>query len=136
MNIIVCLDDRDGLLFNGRRQSKDSLLRRRVQQIVGEGKLWMNSYSIRQFDERLCDICVDDAFLQKAGEGDYCFLETADVANCLDRVESVIIYRWNRTYPSDVKFPIAELLQNRHLTSRFEFPGSSHKMITEEVYSL
>lgn len=135
MNIIVCLDDQDGLLFNGRRQSKDSFLRRRVQGLVGEGKLWMNSYSRKQFDERLCNICTDDAFLDRAEEGEYCFLETADLSGCFDRIESVIIYRWNRIYPSDVKFPVTELLKDRHLTGRFDFPGSSHEVITEEVYS-
>lgn len=134
MHLIVCLDDRNGMLFGGKRQSMDLLLRQRILQIVGNNKLWMNDYSARQFTESSDAICVCADFLSKAGENDYCFVENADFISCLPKTRKLIIYRWNRVYPSDVKFP-AEELSARQKVSVFEFPGHSHDRITEEVYT-
>ena len=36
MTLIVCLDDKNGMAFNHRRQSQDRLLRRRVLELAGE----------------------------------------------------------------------------------------------------
>ena len=132
MKIIVCLDDRNGMLFGGRRQSKDSLLRTRVLDMAAEGILWMNGYSAGQFEEADCIRC-DEAFLEKAGTEDYCFVENADITPYWDRIDGVIVYRWNRHYPADVTFSIPE---HWRLAGTEEFPGSSHELITEERYML
>ena len=34
MNIIVCLDDKNGMMFNKRRQSQDKLLRSDIKELV------------------------------------------------------------------------------------------------------
>ena len=47
-------------------------------------------------------------------------------------IESVILYKWNRRYPSDTKFDLD--LNGWTLISTTDFPGSSHEKITEEVY--
>ena len=39
MNLIVCLDDKNGMAFNGRRQSRDRLLTEDLLQTVGESCL-------------------------------------------------------------------------------------------------
>ena len=39
MNIIVCLDDKNGMMFNKRRQSQDRVLRQRMLELAGEKKL-------------------------------------------------------------------------------------------------
>lgn len=136
MKIIVCLDDRDGMLFGGRRQSKDSLLRQRVLELTRGSRLWMNAYTAGQFMEEAENLWVDEAFLDKAIPGDYCFVEDRDIVPYAQRVESVIIYRWNRAYPGDVKFPFALFDNVWRMESRLEFPGSSHELITEEIYIL
>ena len=134
MKLILCLDDRDGMLFNRRRQSKDKAVYADILEMTAGSKLWMNGYSVSQFaPER---IIVDEAFLEKAGEQDYCFLENADISAYADKVSRVIIYRWNREYPADVRFP-AELFEHRwEKVSRDDFPGNSHECITREVYEL
>lgn len=133
MHLILCLDDRDGMLFAGRRQSMDRLLRARILAMIGEHKLWMNRYSAGQFTETTDAICVDEDFLNKAGDEDFCFVENSDISQYAAAAHKLIIYRWNRVYPSDVRFS-AQLLSQRQRVSTAEFPGSSHERITEEVY--
>lgn len=136
MKIVVCLDDRDGMLFAGRRQSQDALLRQRVLELTGGSRLWMNGYSAKQFTKDTPSVCCDEAFLEKAGPGAYCFVENSDITPYADQVECVVLYRWNRVYPSDVKFPMELFAHRWQLVSSLEFGGSSHESITEEVYIL
>ena len=37
MILVICVDDKGGMAFNGRRQSMDRLLRADLLQTVGEG---------------------------------------------------------------------------------------------------
>lgn len=133
MNIIVCIDDNFGMLFNHRRQSRDKLLRERILMITKGKTLWMNSYSSKQFEEECSEnIIVDDAFLHNAGDGEYCFVETNDITKYIQRIEGIVLYKWNRSYPSDFRFALD--LSDWIMESTFEFAGSSHEKITEEIY--
>ena len=136
MHILVCLDNRNGMLFAGRRQSMDSAVRGRILQLAGENRLWMNAYTAKQFPELPGNVCVDDAFMCKAGQGDYCFVENTDVCPFLDGVEHLVLYRWNRDYPSDVKFPMHLFGDKWMCKSKIDFAGTSHDVITEEIYTL
>ena len=49
MKIIVCVDNQNGMMFNHRRQSQDRVLRKRILELTGGKKLWMNAYSQKQF---------------------------------------------------------------------------------------
>lgn len=130
MNIIVCLDDNNGMMFNSRRQSSDVVLTRHVIDLARESKLWMNEYSAPLFDG--FSVCVSDDFLTHAKSGEYCFVENSDIAAHMDRVETLIIYRWNRHYPSDRTFDVS--LDGWRLVESKEFAGKSHPIITWEVY--
>ena len=135
MQLIVCLDDRDGMCFAGRRQSIDRLVREQMLKQAGKSKLWMNAYSSRQFESLQDNILVDENYLNKAGEEDYCFAENDAFVDYLGKIRTVIIYRWGRIYPSDVKFP-NQILSPEKKISATEFAGYSHDKITEEVYYL
>ena len=136
MKIIVCLDDRGGMLFGGRRQSKDRVLREDLIKLTEDHVLWMDAYSFNQFSEDAKNIRVNEAFLSHAGSDDFCFVERADISPYADRVNGVILYRWNRVYPADTHF-FTELFSDKwHLLSSDEFAGSSHEKITREVYRL
>lgn len=130
MNVIVCLDDNNGMMFNKRRQSSDVMLTQRVLDMAKTTKLWMSEYSAKLFVG--ADVCVDTDFLEKAGRSEYCFVEDADIAPYANRIEQIIIYRWNRHYPSDQKFTLS--LDNWRMIQTQEFAGKSHPEITEEVY--
>lgn len=133
MILIVCLDNNLGMLFNDRRQSQDSCLRKRILKLSGQKKLWMDAYTFAQFAEDKKDnIVVAEDFLQQAGEGEYCFAEKAELKKAADKIEKIIIYKWNRDYPADRYFSLS--LKGWLLTSVTDFTGSSHEKITEEVY--
>ena len=136
MKIAVCLDDRNGMLFAGRRQSMDRLLREEFLKRTAGSKVWMDAYTAGQFKEARQTITVDEDFLLKAETNDWCFVERSDLQPVADRITEIVLYRWNRVYPSDRKFPM-ELFENRwELVSRHDFAGSSHEQITQEVYRL
>lgn len=81
MIVITCLDQKNGMMFNHRRQSQDSVLRGHVAKLVANVPLWMNHYSASQFDtESIPNLNIDDAFLQEAAQGEYCFVEDAPLA--------------------------------------------------------
>lgn len=130
MHIVVCLDEQDGILFNNRRLSSDKAVCQRVFSQC-RGRLMMNSYSAKLFTGM--DILVDDAFLRNAMASDTCFVENLDFVDFLSGVSSITIYRWNRKYPSDVKFPKA-LLDGWKLEEVADFCGNSHENITQERY--
>jgi len=48
MIVITCLDQKNGMMFNHRRQSQDSVLREHVAKLVANLPLWMNHYSASQ----------------------------------------------------------------------------------------
>lgn len=48
-------------------------------------------------------------------------------------VDEVYLYKWNRKYPSDVKFP-KDMLNDFKLEGSTDFEGNSHEKITEERY--
>ena len=106
MIVITCLDQKNGMMFNHRRQSQDSVLREHVAKLVANVPLWMNHYSARQFDtESITNLNIDDA-----------------------------IFRWDRTYPTDRYFDLQLGSGQWHLVGTSEFAGHSHDLITMEVY--
>ncbi len=135
MKVIVCLDDKNGMLFNNRRQSRDRVLIERLVEMTSGSALWMHPYSQELFDCLSNGIRVDALFLEKAGQGEHCFLENVDVTPYAAAIEELIVFRWNRVYPADLHFPV-ELLDNfRKKDEVLTFPGSSHDKITLEVYA-
>ena len=131
MNIVICIDDKNGMLFNRRRQSRDSVLCERVLAHSSKSNLWINEYSSSLFSPDT--VKVDKNFFEKAEDGDYCFIEDDDFLPYLNKIKRIIIYRWNRVYPSDKKFDDS-VLASRRLIESTDFKGSSHEKITEEIY--
>lgn len=134
MRLIVCVDADNGLSFCGRRQSRDKVLCQRILELTEDSLLWMDTYSSCMFSGAENRIFVRDACLELAGEDDWCFAELQDLASCAAKVNTLVIYRWNRRYPSDRKLPPVLLAEPFRLMSRRDFAGFSHDRITEEVY--
>lgn len=133
MIVILCIDDKNGMMFNRRRQSQDRVLREQVLRDTGKKSIWMNAYSAKQFaDVNPSRLTVYEDFLEKAGEGEYCFVENLDLQSYHDRIEKVILYKWNRVYPADFWFQMD--LSGWNLEETEEFVGSSHEKITKETY--
>lgn len=133
MTLILCADNHNGLLFNKRRLSRDSAVCEHILALCGGRPLWMNEYSAAIFPQNTPNICVSENFWEMAGEGDFCFAENADLSVISGQAKKLVIYRWNRSYPSDVKLS-ERILADRKLTHTFAFAGTSHPCITQEVY--
>lgn len=132
MIAVVCVDDRGGMLFNRRRQSQDRVLREDLLALAAGRPVWMNGYSLGQFGPETGDLRTAEDCLDRAGKGELCFVETTDPAPWLERMEGLVLYRWNRRYPADLHCTLD--LEGFVLTERREFAGSSHECITREVY--
>lgn len=133
MIVIVALDDNNGMMFNSRRQSRDKYMLKDVLNTCGERKLWMNEYTSNLFEELSDNMIVDEAFLDKAKEGDYCFVENKSIMPYMETVEKIIIYRWNKIYPSDFKFD-DKLIEGWVRESIAVFDGNSHDAIGKEEW--
>lgn len=133
MIVIVCLDENGGMLFNGRRQSRDKAAAERIREICKGKRLWMNSYSYSLYGElKDVETIPDEDFLVKAGDGEICLVETEALKPVEDKIEEIIVFWWNRKYPADMRFDLEPARWERVLAS--EFPGVSHEKITEEVF--
>ncbi len=127
MILALCADNAFGMAFHGRRQSKDSAVRQRLLELSG-GALRMSAYSARQFEGT---VYAADDYLSAARPEDWCFVENADFLPFADEIEQLVIFRWNRDYPADLHFtfPGPWVLETVE-----DFPGTSHEIITQEVY--
>ena len=133
MHLIFCVDDKDGVSFCGRRLSRDREVYDHILRICAGHSLWTAPESAALFPEGT--IHVDKDYLSKAGADDYCFLESLPPKEIWPKAESVILYNWNRHYPSTEKFP-RECLLKMKINGKEEFPGNSHDKLTMERYTL
>ncbi len=137
MILITVVDDNQGMLFHDRRQSQDRILRARILSLSAQSRLWMNAYSAKQFGEEEREAAwlrVDEAFLEKAAPGEYCFVENLPVAPYEARIEQILLFKWNRKYPADVRLDIDLAAGGWRVVSTEDFAGYSHEKITMEVY--
>lgn len=137
MYIIVAVDDNSGMMFNKRRQSRDRVMNEKILSVCEGHSLWMNDYSYNIFQPLISDkdnIQVDDDYLKRARDGDYCFIEDQHVEPFMESIEGIILYQWNRKYPGDFFFDVDITSDSWKLISKEEFAGSSHEKITMEVY--
>lgn len=134
MNIIVAVDDDFGMMFNGRRQSQDSELRKYILDLTKDSVLWMNQYSFRQFKETPQNVKISESYLSEAGSGDYCFVEDKSIGAVADMLKKLILFRWNRKYPSDMKLDYDPSANGMHLRKTEDIVGQAHDRITVEVW--
>lgn len=131
MKLIFCIDDKNGMMFFGKRQSQDSLLRKWIIEHTAGSRLWMSLYSAKQFDDQTGYV-VDDNYMINASIGDYCFIE--DKGYNLETVSEIILCKWNRKYQADIAFSIDLKANGFRKVSSEDIRGSSHDKITIETY--
>lgn len=126
MKLVVCLDDKNGMMFNNRRQSRDKILIENMLELCKGEILYTNKYSSTLFPENSVAICEDIENI----ENDFVFTENFTVDE--DKIQEIIVYKWNKVYPADTYFNIS--LDNWNLAEIVDFVGSSHEKITRERY--
>lgn len=131
MKLIFCIDDKKGMMFFGKRQSQDSVLREWIINHTTGCNLWMSNYSAKQFKD-LSGYIADDEYETKAAVGDYCFIE--DKGYPLDKASEIILCHWNRKYQADKVFDIDLKANGFKKVNSEDIKGSSHDKITIETY--
>ncbi len=129
MTVAVCIDNNSGMLFNSRRQSRDRILLDDFMKSADSSAVYIRHFSEKLFSER--KVIADDNCLRIAGEKDFCFIEDISILPSSEKIDTLIVYKWNRVYPADFHF---EMPDGFTLTEVSEFKGSSHDKITKEIY--
>ena len=120
------------MLFNHRRLSHDRRVCEKILDYSNEKELWMNAYSRKLFTDLtdINNIQVDEEFLDKSQS--ICFVENQDITPYLPKIDTLVLFQWNRDYPADFFFTVD--LSQWNLISTEDFEGTSHEKITMEVY--
>ena len=120
------------MLFNHRRLSRDRRVCEKILDYSNEKELWMNAYSRKLFKDLtdINSIQVDEKFLDKSQS--ICFVENQDITPYLPKIDTLVLFQWNRDYPADFFFTVD--LSQWNLISTEDFEGTSHEKITMEVY--
>ena len=128
IKVAVCLDDEGGMMIFGRRQSRDRVL---IDELCGssDGLIYINSFSLPLFKEHEEKIAVVENPLAECPDGGTCFIENMALSPYVDRMERLIVYKWNRLYPYDVRIDVD--LSEFGVIAREDFVGSSHDNITK-----
>ena len=129
MTIYLCLDDKNGMLFNGRRQTRDGVVLADICSMAG------GAVAIDPFSERLMKRNSIPYVLAGQEAADHYFVEDRCPTEQLVHASAVVLYRWNRHYPADTFFDLDLTALGFSLREVTEFPGSSHELITKEVYT-
>lgn len=134
MTAIVCVDDNGGVMFNSRRQSQDKLLRAKIFSLLNGRQLIVSPYTAKQFSpEEQTNLRISNECYLKGAPNDVCFAEDEDLSLENSNLGSVVIFKWNRVYPADRFFNLAQLKSWKMIACE-EFAGNSHENITMEVY--
>ena len=126
-NLIVCISNNNGMMFNNRRQSRDRLLLEKLCTDYQNERIIIHEYSKRLFEglpvEVTTEVCVNDATS---------FVEDPDLSPCEAIFDKIIVVRWNRDYPADKFFNVD--MSAYECVNREDFIGKSHDEILIETY--
>lgn len=134
MTLVVCVSDGGGMIYNSRRLSRDRVLMENLCELVGDGTLFISDFSAPLFvNSDVSAIAVSDP-LFSAGEADFAFVEDRAVSEYKDKINKLVIYRWNRKYPFDMAFDLDPEKEGMQLLESIDFVGYSHEKITREIW--
>lgn len=134
MTLYVCLDDKNGLLFNRRRQSRDAAVLADIRSGLPE-VLTIAPFSEKLMAEAQMPYVLAPELPDSLAPDAHFFLETNASKDLICSASTVVIYRWNRRYPADTYWEIDLTECGFALQETGEFPGKSHEKITKEVYT-
>ncbi len=127
MTLILCVDDNFGLMFNNRRQSRDSVVVADIIENLEGAPLFVSEYTAKLFENFEASVTAD--FTKGV-----CFVEDKYDNSLLENAEKVILYNWGRKYPNDIVMDIDYLKSNFTLSQTTILNGTSHDEITKEIY--
>lgn len=131
MNFIICLDDRNGMMFHHRRLSQDEAVRKDIYK--NHQTLIMNEYSYQMFskDVLTIQIIVSEDILET---DTYQFIEDKSLKGYEEKIDTLVLYFWNRKYPSDLQLDIDFTTKQWKFIAQEDIIGKSHDRIIKKVY--
>ena len=132
MTVVVCTDSRGGMLFMGRRVSRD-------REMIADLMTLTPSVVCHPFSEKYLAATplpyrLSEDPLAEAGEEDFCFIEHLPLTPHLDRIDRLIVYSWGVAYPFDCALDLDPRGGLFRRTDTRELVGHSHKLITRETF--
>ena len=133
MTVIFYLDENKGMLFNDRRLSRDAMVFEDIKTYL-TGTLKINSFSEKLVAASGVNYEIFKNFVTNPDSESFYYIENISVKEYLDKIDRIIVYWWNRKYPSDTKLDFDPLECGYKSTSVYEFVGKSHEKITREIF--
>lgn len=133
IKIAIFTDNRGGMLFNHRRQVRDTEVIADLVKYFGKGDIYVDSFSAKQFAEyENVHVCENPVL--ECEEGGLCVIECPEKLVSLEKASTFIIYNWCIKYPADEYFTLdlAELGFKR--ISKKKFATLIHPKVTCDVY--
>ena len=134
MTVFVCIDDRGGMMFNKRRQSRDKRVIEDVARTADDGAIYISSYSEPLFAESDASVIAVTDPLDSAGDDGYAFVEDLPLKKYAKKITRLVVYRWNRLYPSDFSLDVKPQDIGLKIKNTRDFVGTSHDKITRDEY--
>ena len=134
MRVIVCVEDRGGMTFNGRRVSRDRAVIADIVDDMNGKTVLAENYSRILFSEHSCNVIFSDSPLEAAEKGDTCFVESESLLPYAEKITALTVYRWNRRCPWDKALDVTPEMLGLRLVSTADIEGCSHEKITKEIY--
>ena len=134
MTVFLCTDDRGGMLFNKRRQSRDSAVIADIAKSVKDSILYISDFSETLFSESDVSVISVPDPLSSAKDNGCVFVENLHIADYLAQIDTLVIYRWNKKYPYDFSLDVVPQECGFSLCESCDFEGTSHEKITKETY--
>ena len=134
MKLILCTDNRGGMMFLNRRPARDPAAIRDILNDTGGKRLLITPYSEKLFAELCGEYVISNDPLGEADGDDYVFIEDVSARGYLEKIDTIIVYSWDLPYPFDRKFDISPEDEGFGLVQVKDFTGQCHDTITKSVY--
>ncbi len=134
MKVFVCIEDRGGMMFNSRRESRDRLVILDMLVEAGAGRLYISPFSEKLFEGNKQSVIVSRFPFDEVPEDGSLFVEDMDLAGYEERIDTLVVYHWNRVYPYDRVLDI-DMSRYEQIGEK-DFAGYSHDRITKKTYRL
>ncbi len=134
MKLIVCTDNRGGMMFLKKRPARDKYAIDDIIKDAEKNRILIAPYSEKLFAEQGGKYTISSDPLGDAKDGDIVFLEDRSARDYLWKIDSIVIYSWDLPYPFDKRFDIEPDKEGFHLICETEFPGHAHKVVKKMIY--
>ena len=135
MKLIVCTDNRGGMMFFNRRSARDRYAIDDIIRDAAEKRILIAPYSEKLFKEQGGEYTILPDPLGAAEADDFVFIEDRSARPYLKKIDSITVYSWDLPYPFDQSFDIDPLTEGFELSEVTEFKGHAHDLVKKSVYT-